>query len=113
NPRARLCAYGLYAPLNAALLREHGVEHVFGGEFEDDLVRTLCKAGAEPAGVFTPPAMPETAGPPTVARVTFRVPERDGLPGLSTYASLQVGTERRVAGYTEASRGCKHRCRHC
>jgi radical SAM superfamily enzyme YgiQ (UPF0313 family) len=24
-----------------------------------------------------------------------------------------VGDERRVAGYTEASRGCKHRCRHC
>jgi hypothetical protein len=26
---------------------------------------------------------------------------------------VQVGSERRVAGYTEASRGCKHRCRHC
>ena len=26
---------------------------------------------------------------------------------------MQVGAERRVAGYTEASRGCKHRCRHC
>src|SRR5688500_18968763 len=25
NPRARVCAYGLYAPLNAQLLREHGV----------------------------------------------------------------------------------------
>jgi hypothetical protein len=24
-----------------------------------------------------------------------------------------VGGERRLAGYTEASRGCKHRCRHC
>jgi hypothetical protein len=26
---------------------------------------------------------------------------------------VQIGSERRVAGYTEASRGCKHRCRHC
>ena len=28
NPDARLAAYGLYAPLNAALLREHGVSIV-------------------------------------------------------------------------------------
>jgi radical SAM superfamily enzyme YgiQ (UPF0313 family) len=26
---------------------------------------------------------------------------------------LQVGSERRTTGYTEASRGCKHLCRHC
>jgi hypothetical protein len=38
---------------------------------------------------------------------------REVLPPLSRYASLQVGSERRTAGYTEASRGCKHRCRHC
>ena len=43
----------------------------------------------------------------------FRVPVRDGLPPLSQYASLQDGEDRRIAGYTEASRGCKHRCRHC
>jgi radical SAM superfamily enzyme YgiQ (UPF0313 family) len=111
NPRARLLAYGLYAPLNAALLREHGVEHVFGGEFEDDLVRTLGPR-PEPAALASS-GPPEPAAAPAVARVTFHVPERDGLPGLSTYASLQVGGERRIAGYTEASRGCKHRCRHC
>ena len=46
NPRARLCAYGLYAPLNAALLREHGVADILGGEFEDDLVRMCAAAGA-------------------------------------------------------------------
>jgi hypothetical protein len=45
--------------------------------------------------------------------VTFRIPLRESLPPLSRYASLQVGDERRIAGYTEASRGCKHRCRHC
>ena len=37
NPGAVLCAYGLYAPLNAALLRERGVTAIIGGEFEDDL----------------------------------------------------------------------------
>jgi hypothetical protein len=42
------------------------------------------------------------------------VPDRTGLPPLSRYASLQLadGT-RRVVGYTEASRGCRHLCRHC
>src|SRR5215467_7659186 len=37
NPSAHLCAYGLYAPLNEAVLREHGVTTVLGPEFEDDL----------------------------------------------------------------------------
>ena len=45
SPSARLIAYGLYAPLNAALLRERGVDHVIGGEFEDDLVRVVTGAG--------------------------------------------------------------------
>src|SRR5262249_21827196 len=44
----------------------------------------------------------------------FRVPDRSGLPPLSRYARLRLpdGTERST-GYTEASRGCKHFCRHC
>jgi radical SAM superfamily enzyme YgiQ (UPF0313 family) len=110
NPQARLCAYGLYAPLNAALLQAHGVDHVLGGEFEDDLIRTVCAAaGGEP------PAPTPDAAPPNrlVPRVRFRVPDRSGLPALSNYAALQLGDQRLVTGYTEASRGCKHRCRHC
>jgi radical SAM superfamily enzyme YgiQ (UPF0313 family) len=47
-------------------------------------------------------------------RLDFRVPDRAALPPLEAYARLLMpdGTER-VAGYTEASRGCKHLCRHC
>ena len=37
NPSARICAYGLYAPLNEAWLRSLGVDDVLGGEFEGDL----------------------------------------------------------------------------
>src|ERR1700733_11210983 len=37
NPRAHLCGYGLYAPLNDVLLRRAGVETVIGGEFEQGL----------------------------------------------------------------------------
>jgi radical SAM superfamily enzyme YgiQ (UPF0313 family) len=101
NPEARLCAFGLYAPLNVKLLRELGVEHILGGEFEDDLQRLA--AGAAVGEVDTA----------LVPRVTFRVPERDGLPALSRYATLRIGPDTKVVGYTEASRGCKHTCRHC
>src|SRR6185503_8957878 len=37
NPTARICAFGLYAPLNEAWLRSLGVEALFGGEFEEEL----------------------------------------------------------------------------
>src|SRR5258708_24079961 len=37
NPAARLCAFGLYGPLNAGWLRSIGVDAVFGGEFEEEL----------------------------------------------------------------------------
>jgi radical SAM superfamily enzyme YgiQ (UPF0313 family) len=53
---------------------------------------------------------------PAVAlgRQRFRVPDRSGLAGLERYAQLQLPDgSTRLAGYTEASRGCRHRCRHC
>jgi radical SAM superfamily enzyme YgiQ (UPF0313 family) len=106
NPSARLIAYGLYAPLNAPLLRECGVATIIGGEFEDALAHAVS-----PAGSGAEPPVPESAAP--VPRVTFRVPDRTGLLPLARYATLQAGRERRLAGYTEASRGCKHLCRHC
>jgi radical SAM superfamily enzyme YgiQ (UPF0313 family) len=103
NPSARLIAYGLYAPLNEALLRERGVRHVIGGEFEDELVKVVTGATSSD----------DIGASRVLPRVNFLVPDRQGLPGLSRYATVQIGSERRVAGYTEASRGCKHRCRHC
>ncbi len=53
NPRAHLCAYGLYAPLNERLLRGAGVNTILGGEFETglrDLARSL--SAAPPAPIF-------------------------------------------------------------
>src|SRR5580704_7318259 len=38
NPRARIACYGLYAPINADLLRGLGVDAIAGGEFESGLV---------------------------------------------------------------------------
>jgi radical SAM superfamily enzyme YgiQ (UPF0313 family) len=103
NPAARLCAYGLYAPLNADALRAAGVTHILGGEFEEDLVAAASDADAPPVG----------AGE-RLPRIHFLVPDRSGLPPLSKYATLRDTEGRaRVVGYTEASRGCRHLCRHC
>jgi radical SAM superfamily enzyme YgiQ (UPF0313 family) len=123
NPAATLCAYGLYAPLNASLLRDHGVAEIIGGEFEDELTalarRVLSGAPVTPdatpapskLGAHTPHAA--RSGIDAVPRVHFVTPLRESLPTLDRYARLQWGSERRLVGYTEASRGCKHRCRHC
>jgi hypothetical protein len=35
------------------------------------------------------------------------------LPALKRYAHVERDGRRELAGYVEASRGCKHRCRHC
>jgi hypothetical protein len=51
----------------------------------------------------------------SLARQDFIRPDRHTLPHLSKYAYLirTDGQCPRVGGYTEASRGCKHHCRHC
>ena len=107
-PGARLCAYGLYAPMNAALLHARGVTDVIGGEFEPALV-----AAAQRARDGTAAAVPSAA---VIHRgkVEFAVPQRANLPPLARYARLMLpdGSEKTV-GFAEASRGCKHWCRHC
>ena len=105
NPGAHICCFGLYAPLNADWLRKQGAETILGGEFEAgllSLVRRLESGG----GAQTEPLV-------SLERLDFRAPDRTGLPALERYAKLRINGSSKVAGYTEASRGCKHRCRHC
>jgi radical SAM superfamily enzyme YgiQ (UPF0313 family) len=102
NPDTQLAAYGLYAPLNRAWLEERGAR-VLGPDAEHELVSL--------AGLFGPRAQsPE----PKAQSPAFLVPDRSSLPPLTRYAALQMpdGT-RRVVGSTDATRGCKHLCRHC
>ena len=107
-PAAHLCAYGLYAPMNHAKLRELGVSSVFGGECETALV-ALAREVARGGSSASP--RPPRAG---LSRVPFVTPKRDGLPPLSRYAHLVLpGGGTRTIGFTESSRGCKHLCRHC
>ncbi len=109
NPRAHLCCYGLYAPVNEAFLRKLGVQTILGGEFEEGLVATMeqLRSPSPPPGSQPRPAI-------SLARQNFLAPDRESLPPLSRYAKLVLSDgNSRIAGYTEASRGCKHRCRHC
>jgi radical SAM superfamily enzyme YgiQ (UPF0313 family) len=114
NPGARVIAYGLYAALNESMLRERGVGDVIGGEFEGDLVRSVVHGAPNASNGRRDAAEAGLKASTTdVPRLKFLVPAREGLLPLSNYALLQIDGERRTAGYTEASRGCKHRCRHC
>lgn len=97
NASARLIAYGLYAPMNAELLRDAGIDSIIGGEFEAELTAALI-------------APRDTV---SMERLSFQVPDRSSLPVLSRYSKLRINGTAKLVGYTEASRGCKHLCRHC
>jgi len=115
NPSARLCAYGLYAPLNAAWLRERGVRDVIGPEAEQELVDLVKSQIPNPKSQGTP-GQSQIANRTSqiVPRLQFIPPDRQGLPPLDRYASLRMPDgSRRVIGSTDATRGCKHFCRHC
>jgi radical SAM superfamily enzyme YgiQ (UPF0313 family) len=129
NPRATICAYGLYAPLNAERLEAAGADVLIGGEFEAELAALVPKVGNE--GPIPQAPIPQTPQVPIrepialldrstivpsipLDRLDFITPDRRDLPGLDRYAGLIMGSgEPRRTGYTEASRGCKHLCRHC
>jgi radical SAM superfamily enzyme YgiQ (UPF0313 family) len=104
NPNVHICCFGLYAPLNESYLRKLGVDTILGGEFEAGLsaLADQLAQGSRPS---------ETAV--SLDRLQFRTPTRAGLPPLEQYAKLRVNGNTKLAGYTEASRGCKHLCRHC
>jgi radical SAM superfamily enzyme YgiQ (UPF0313 family) len=113
NPRAHVCCYGLYAPMNAEYLRSLDVATVLGGEFETNLLH-LAERLARANGSAVSGIIPQEESLVSMERLQFEVPDRSGLPELSKYAHLVIpGNGYRIVGSTEASRGCKHLCRHC
>jgi radical SAM superfamily enzyme YgiQ (UPF0313 family) len=107
NPRAHLCFYGLYAPMNESFLRGLGGGTILGGEFEAGLVALVRRLQSDSRSPQVEPVI-------SLDRLVFRTPDRRDLPPLEDYARLRLpGRPSRTVGYTEASRGCKHRCRHC
>jgi hypothetical protein len=132
NPSAHLCCYGLYAPVNEPFLRSLGVQTILGGEFEsglESLYRRLAEfdegrrtkdegGSAGDSECSSLVGRPWSASQPepriSLAKQAFLTPDRSGLPPLTAYAYLELADGgQRTVGYTEASRGCKHLCRHC
>ena len=119
HPAIHICAFGLYAPMNEKYLRRLGVNSIVGGEFEEEILRLVVETrlqreenpvvkkptnalnGINVKGIF-------------LDKQRFKLPTRYDLPDLEKYAFLTMpDASRRTVGYTEASRGCKHLCRHC
>ena len=116
NAGAHFCCYGLYAPMNEAYLRSLGVATILGGEFENGLVHLAERLSQSNRsnGNGIARSAPQEESLISLERLRFEVPDRSGLPAMQKYAHLIIpGDGYRVVGSTEASRGCKHLCRHC
>lgn len=123
NPTAHICFYGLYAWLNADYLLDSLANTVITGEYEEPLIQLIEHLAGRwdsdknssnevlitIAGVSTP----FNRDQPYRERSFLPVPQRKQLPDLSNYARYLANGEYQLAGYTEASRGCLHTCRHC
>ena len=107
-PQAHLCVYGLYAPMNQKLLRGLGVKTILGGEFEPGLLSLAQRLrSGDACEVQSEPVI-------NLAKIEFITPDRSGLPRLQRYAHLILPDGgKKMLGFIEASRGCKHLCRHC
>ena len=103
---ALVATYGLYAPFNATWLHEQGVTACLGGEFEPALEALVRRVEA---GEDIAPFMDLSTG-----RTQFVVPDRTGMPPLAEHARLRLADGQEITmAFTDATRGCKHLCRHC
>ncbi len=109
QPGATLVFYGLYAALNAEyLLREAQATAVVAGELEAELVKLVHRLES-----IGPDAAPTPRRLTVIEKLDFATPSRLALPSLKKYAHLDRGGSLELVANVEASRGCKHRCRHC
>lgn len=113
NPEAEICFYGLYAWLNADYLLREFADTVIGGEFEAPLLRLLEARESDDDGSIDGVSDRQHHAAPSLERIAFPEPARETLPQVGQYAWLIWNDEQVPAGYTEATRGCHHMCKHC
>ena len=115
NPSAHVCFYGHYAALNAAELLDTCANSVLAGEMEAQLVDLVGEMEAAHATSQTVPgpAALAAASRAVLGKLAFPLPARSALPSLKKYARMERDGRQEIAAYVEASRGCKHVCRHC
>ena len=111
NPSAHLCAYGLYAPVNEALLRRRGVTTILGVEFEGDSGRARADGGR---GLDRVASRERRPAPGDTAEAAV---SRAGPVGVAVARSLR---DAQLAGWIHPRRrlhGSQPRlqapCRHC
>ena len=113
NPRARIAFFGLYASLNVQTLLASSADFVIGGEYERSLVNLADALTTGQTDQVPGVSSQSRVVAPVLTRLQFTAASRSGLPPLDRYAQLAIDGEERMVGYVEASRGCKHLCRHC
>src|SRR3989441_2143126 len=123
NPTCHIAFYCLYATLNAEYLLSRVADSVLGGEADEALVelaRNLERARDDAGGRGRAPGECRSeqrglppAPRPILAKLDFPVPSRTQLPSLKKYAHVDKDGRLELAGSVEATRGCKHLCRHC
>jgi radical SAM superfamily enzyme YgiQ (UPF0313 family) len=105
RPGIPVAFYGLYAAVGQDWTVGEVADLVIAGEYLPELVNwalAIAEGRAPRRGVVV---CLEKSSPAT--------PDRSTLPPHEGYARLEWGGESRLAGAVEASRGCRHRCRHC
>jgi radical SAM superfamily enzyme YgiQ (UPF0313 family) len=106
RPDLPIAFYGLYAAIGADRTVGRLADCLIVGEYEDELAAWV-------AGLGQPGEVQSGTVRVDLGRKSFAPPARHLLPGLEHYARLEIEGEARLAGYVEASHGCRHRCRHC
>jgi radical SAM superfamily enzyme YgiQ (UPF0313 family) len=109
NPVCHVAFFGLYATLNGEHLLAGPADSVLSGEVEAALVGLIRKLEAPASATNGSPRPPM----PVLEKLSFPVPSRAQLPSLKKYARLERDGGLELVAYVEASRGCKHLCRHC
>ena len=104
QPNTPTAFYGLYAGMEHHQAGADLADAQIAGAYEHGLTAWLGQLGS---GTVTTVRQTDLGRRPSV------VPARHLLPDISRYARLALGHDELQVGYTEASRGCVHTCRHC
>ena len=104
HPNVPIAFYGLYAGMDHHPGGSNLADAQVAGAYEQGLVGWLGQLG-----------LGDDASEPHVdlERRASVLPARHLLPDISRYAHMALGDAESPVGYTEASRGCVHTCRHC
>ena len=104
HPDTPIAFYGLYAGMEHHPAGAAVADAEIAGAYEHGLTAWLGQMGSQ---------SDTTTRNIDLSRRQSQIPARHLLPDISRYARLALGDDELLVGYTEASRGCVHTCRHC